>query len=560
MLERYHIAFARAGAGAPPRVKARLAAIAERLAALGTQFGQNVLADEKGWTLRPARRGGSRRPAGFPRRAAAAKAAADRGHAGLACHHAVALARSSRSCNSRQRRDLRETAFKAWLARGEAGETRQSRDHRRDGRACAPSGRASSALRASRISVSTTPWRRRPRPAMDLLASVWEPARAQGARGARGAAGPRRGGRRQFRRSRAWDWRFYAERRRKARVRPRRGRAEALPAARPADRGRLRHGARACSASASSSASTSRPIIEDVRVFEVKDADGRHVGLFLGDYFARPSKRSGAWMSAYRSQEKLDGDIRPIIVNVMNFAKAADGQRDAALLRRCAHAVPRVRPRAARPPVGRHLSADLGHERRARLRRVPLAALRALARAARDPRALRPPLPQRRADAAERSSTRFWRAASSTRASRRSSTSPRRSSTSTCISSPSRGRSMPTAFERALLDRDRHAGGDGDAPSPAAFPARLRRRRLFLGLLQLSLVGGARRRRLPGLRGGGRHLRSRDRRESCATSSMPPAIAATPDEAYRAFRGRDPDPAALLDKRGLVSEPPGADA
>jgi peptidyl-dipeptidase Dcp len=62
-----------------------------------------------------------------------------------------------------------------------------------------------------------------------------------------------------------------------------------------------------------------------VRAWEVTDADGRHVGLFLSDYFARPSKRSGAWMSAFRSQEKLAGDIRPIICNVANFAKAGEG-------------------------------------------------------------------------------------------------------------------------------------------------------------------------------------------------------------------------------------------
>jgi len=68
----------------------------------------------------------------------------------------------------------------------------------------------------------------------------------------------------------------------------------------------------------------------DVRVFEVMDADGNHVALFLGDYFARSSKRSGAWMSAFRSQEKVKDDIRPIIVNVMNFAKAPEGE--AALL------------------------------------------------------------------------------------------------------------------------------------------------------------------------------------------------------------------------------------
>ena len=50
------------------------------------------------------------------------------------------------------------------------------------------------------------------------------------------------------------------------------------------------------------------------------------MALFLGDYFARASKRSGAWMSAFRCQEKLDGDVRPIIVNVLNFAKPGAGE------------------------------------------------------------------------------------------------------------------------------------------------------------------------------------------------------------------------------------------
>jgi peptidyl-dipeptidase Dcp len=64
----------------------------------------------------------------------------------------------------------------------------------------------------------------------------------------------------------------------------------------------------------------------DVRVWEVRDEAGRHRGLFFGDYFARASKHSGAWMTALRHQEKLRGDIRPLVVNVMNFSKAGAGE------------------------------------------------------------------------------------------------------------------------------------------------------------------------------------------------------------------------------------------
>jgi peptidyl-dipeptidase Dcp len=65
---------------------------------------------------------------------------------------------------------------------------------------------------------------------------------------------------------------------------------------------------------------------DDVRAWEVTDKRGGHIGLFLGDYFARPSKRSGAWMSAFRSQSRVSGDVHPIIVNVMNFARGEAGK------------------------------------------------------------------------------------------------------------------------------------------------------------------------------------------------------------------------------------------
>ena len=64
----------------------------------------------------------------------------------------------------------------------------------------------------------------------------------------------------------------------------------------------------------------------DVRVWEVKDAAGQHKALFYGDYFARSSKRSGAWMTSLRDQQKLDGEIAPLIINVCNFARGANGE------------------------------------------------------------------------------------------------------------------------------------------------------------------------------------------------------------------------------------------
>ena len=57
----------------------------------------------------------------------------------------------------------------------------------------------------------------------------------------------------------------------------------------------------------------------DARVWEVRDNDGSHIGLYIGDYYTRSSKRGGAWMSSFKSQSNFDGKERPIIVNVCNF-------------------------------------------------------------------------------------------------------------------------------------------------------------------------------------------------------------------------------------------------
>lgn len=64
----------------------------------------------------------------------------------------------------------------------------------------------------------------------------------------------------------------------------------------------------------------------DVRTWEVSDASGGHVGIFYGDYFARSSKRSGAWMSSFRDQHNIGKGANPVIINVLNFARGADGE------------------------------------------------------------------------------------------------------------------------------------------------------------------------------------------------------------------------------------------
>lgn len=321
VLDRYHTAFRRAGAGKPEAVKQRLAAISERLASLGTQFGQNVLKDEKDWSMRL---DGEADLAGLPDflRAASASAAADRGESG----HVVTLSRSliEPFLQFSARRDLRETAFKAWLARGEGGgET--------DNRALIAEMVALRAERAKLLGYETfahyrldDSMARTPAAALDLLRSVWRSARGQAERERRDleALAAAEGDNIALQ---AWDWRYYAEKQRRrqfdldeAELKPYLQLDNIIEAA--FDTARRLFGV-------SFTERRDVPVYHpDVRAFEVRDAGGASIGLFYGDYFARPSKRSGAWMSAFRSQEKLNGTITPVIVNVMNFARGAEGQ------------------------------------------------------------------------------------------------------------------------------------------------------------------------------------------------------------------------------------------
>lgn len=323
VLDRYHRSFIRSGAALDAKARKRMAAIAERLATLGTRFNQNVLADEQKFLLVLDSEADL---AGLPHavRAAAAQTAEDRGHKGK---HAVSLARSSIEpfLQFSARRDLREQAFKAWRQRGANGGKTDNREIVAEILSLRAErsrllGFKTAADAALEFTMAKTPANVR-----KLLMDVWKPAKKRAAeeRDQLQKAVQAEGG--NFKLA-GWDWRYYAEKVRKskfdvdeAEVKPYLQLDNVIAAA--FDVANKLFGVRF----------KERPDLPvyhpDVRAFEATGADGRHIGLFLADYFARPSKRSGAWMSGWRDQHKLDRhEVRPIIVNVMNFAKGAPGE------------------------------------------------------------------------------------------------------------------------------------------------------------------------------------------------------------------------------------------
>ena len=320
VLDRYHTRFVRAGGALDKPAQDRLAAINERLASLGTQFGQNVLADEKAYALMLEEGDLT----GLPdfARAAARAAAEERGAPG---QYAVTLARSS--CESflqfSSRRDLREKVFQAWIKRGENGGTT-------DNRALIAEMVALRAERAKLLGFETfadyrldDQMAKTPAAARKLLDEVWGRgrAKAKAERDALQAMIAQEGG--NFALA-PHDWRYYSEKLRKtkfdldeAEIKPYFQLDKMIEAA--FETARRLFGLSFTPAAV--------PLYHpDARAWDVKDKSGAHVGLFIGDYFARASKHSGAWMTSLRDQEKLIGDVRPVILNVCNFSKPAAGE------------------------------------------------------------------------------------------------------------------------------------------------------------------------------------------------------------------------------------------
>ncbi len=327
LLERHHLRLVRAGARLGPEQKARMAAIGERLATLHTRFGQNVLQDEREWRLVLGAADLDGLPGFF--RAAAAQAAEERGLHG---QHVVTLARSSIEpfLTFSARRDLRRTAHQAWTARGtHPGEANNK-----------PLIAEIMALRAEQARLlgydNFAAYRLDDSMAKtadaveQLLLQVWDPAKEK-ARGERAELEQMAHAEGLNEPIEPWDWRYYAEQVRRARydldeteVKPYFVLDNMVRAA--FDSARRLFGL----------SFTPRPDLPvyhpDVRVWEVSDRSGHHVGLFLHDNFARPGKRSGAWSSRYRDQQTLDGPVTPIVVNNNNFAKSDPASGEPTLL------------------------------------------------------------------------------------------------------------------------------------------------------------------------------------------------------------------------------------
>ncbi|WP_299362205.1 M3 family metallopeptidase [uncultured Paracoccus sp.] len=309
----------RAGAALDPDARDRMAAIRSRMATLSTAFTQNVLADERGFVLSVP----DDRLDGLPDQLVAAmrRAAQDRGMAG----QVVTLARSLivPFLEHATDRALREVAWRGWVARG-SGEGAGGAGT--DNRAIATELLALRHERARLLGYADfaafkldTEMARDADQVQTLLDTVWAAARPRvveeeatlarrmASEGINGPLEP-------------WDWRFYAAAQRRddlsiddAEVKPFLS-LDAMIAAAFDVAGRL---------FALEFTPFTAPLWhDDVRAWTVT-RKGRHMGVFLGDYFARAGKRSGAWCSALQPQHRMGAGQRAIVVNACNFTPPA---------------------------------------------------------------------------------------------------------------------------------------------------------------------------------------------------------------------------------------------
>jgi peptidyl-dipeptidase Dcp len=316
--------FVRAGAKLDPAAKQRLAAINQSLAGLFTRFSQNLLGDEGDrYTVLA----GEADLAGLPEslRAGYAADAERRGQKG---RWVVANTRSSVEpfLTWSTRRDLREKVWREFVGRGDNGDAR-------DNNAIIGEILQLRAERARLLGFAThAHWRlentmaRTPERAMQLMEAVWKPAvarvreevadmqRLADAEGAKAAIEP-------------WDYRYYAEKVRKAKYDLDTNELKPYLQLDKLREGMFFVAKELFGLVFKPLTPGTVPVYHpDVAVWQVSDLAGRHVGLWYFDPYARIGKQSGAWMNAYREQERFDGEVTTIVSNNSNFVKGKPGE------------------------------------------------------------------------------------------------------------------------------------------------------------------------------------------------------------------------------------------
>jgi peptidyl-dipeptidase Dcp len=320
--QRYEIGFVRGGAKLDGAGKKRMAEINQRLASLYTTFSQNELADEENYQLVIDNEADL---AGLPDtlKASAAGAAIEKKMSGK---WLIANTRSSMEpfLTFSSKRELRHQGWKMWIKRGDNGDAH-------DNKAVITEILALRAEKAKLLGFPTYAhyqlsdnMAKTPEAALDLIHAVWRPAVAAANADAadfQKVIDAEGGG---FKLE-AWDWRYYAEKTRKAKYDI--DESEVKPYLQLA---KFREATFWCANKLYGISFTERhdiPVYQaDMRTWEVKDASGTTIGLFYFDPFARKGKNSGAWMSEIRSEEQFNGKVLPLVVNCTNFSKPVPGE------------------------------------------------------------------------------------------------------------------------------------------------------------------------------------------------------------------------------------------
>jgi len=319
----YYTNFVRAGARLDANAKKRLSEINQQLAGLFTKFSQNVLAEETDQfiTLKS-----EDELAGLPQslRDAAAAAAETKKQPGT---WVIMNTRSSIDpfLTYADRRDLREKAWRMFVNRGDNGG-----EH--DNKAIITEILQLRAERAKLLGYPThAHWRlenamaKTPEKAMELMEAVWKPAvaRVQEEVADMQALADKEGAKIKIE---PWDYRYYMEKVRKAKYDLDQNEVKPYLQLEKLREGIFWVAGELFNFNFTRVANV--PVAHpDIRVWEVTDkTTKKHIGLWYFDPYARAGKRSGAWMNAYRTQERINGEVTTIVSNNANFVKGKPGE------------------------------------------------------------------------------------------------------------------------------------------------------------------------------------------------------------------------------------------